>query len=439
MLHYRTLALKSILSAVAALNILSLSKVRSAGGAAEVNLYEVKKFLRHSTDRSNSVEYSKIKIDVENNGVVFESKNTPLYIDLSLPLTKVVRNTLKKYTITNSTLHIHTQDPTKVKKGKLDFILAHFKPSTVVFSNISFVPRDRNTNDDRMVCLDSGSTTISESVKSVQFLDLTQDAISTIIEKWEVPNLSSIKIKNCNAKSLLFMDRFLESAPLEEAHFMEMQDLCSVKCRFLKSKTLHSITLQNISLLNKMACLFVGDILQNVKNYIMIDAWLFEKISRIPKNIISVHTLAINMPSITRMDHTTSFLREKAKKKRFVKSLIKAEEIKISGNLANYAVSKSIEIVAAWLEMFHLESNRICIFLMCSNHENPEHTYTSIIFNENDQHSPSSLSNGIKLEWNACSKVYSYINQISSFYSNVYRKILPYITQEINSKLVNSR
>ncbi|KAI5154310.1 hypothetical protein NEPAR06_1036 [Nematocida parisii] len=385
--------------------------VYSVGDEGKMDFHGVKEFLIKSSKKDDPIKNANIKVDMANNGIVFGDKTQVLYIDLCIPLSQNVRNTLEEYPILNDEIVIHTRDTIKVNIEKVNFILENFKAKRVSFTNILI--HNKIIGKKKALAIPV-QRKIADNITRLSFYGMSTNNIENILLNWEVPSLVSLSLEKVNITSMSFFDNYLSGVELKTIRMEDLKDLVLIKSMLLKSPALESITLKNIPYIDSVGYEFLKRILKNVKIYILLDAWLFEKINLKPQeNIMNVDTLVISLPSVSRISNTINLYSKKINHPTHTKGVIKARRVEVNGILHIYSAKDAAFIITEWLNIFIIDAVSIQIIFLCDELNSIYHNHLRILRDESQQLLPIETIFGNILEWYGCNSIINAVNPIS--------------------------
>ncbi|OAG33345.1 hypothetical protein NEIG_01830 [Nematocida sp. ERTm5] len=391
--------------------LIHITSVYSAFDKGKMDFHGVRELLIKSSKKGDPIKNANIKVDMANNGIVFGDKTQVLYIDLCIPLSQSVRNTLEEYPILNDEIVIHTRDRIKVNIEKVNFILENFKAKCVFFTNILI---HNKIIGKKKALTTSVQRKIADNITTLSFCDMSINNIENILLNWEVPSLVSLSLEKVNITSMSFFDNYLSGVKLKTIHMEGLNDLVLIKSVLLSSPVLESIALKNIPYIDSVGYEFLKKILKNVKNYILLDAWLFERINLKPQeNIVDVSTLIISLPSVSRISNTLNFYSKKINHPSHTKGVVKARKIEVNGILHVYSAKDAAFIITEWLNVFIIDAVSIQIIFLCDELTSIYHNHLRILRDESQQLLPIETLFGTRLEWHGCNYIVNSVNPIS--------------------------
>lgn len=386
------------------------------------NIAHLRDFLVRSGERGNSIREMKIKIDFEETGIVWGSKETVLHFDLSMKMDKLLRKTVQDYTICNKEIVIEAKEYVKIRAEKVHFIIAHVKATKITFKNISFQrDRKKQIRDPE----DVKEKKQAKKIKSINFEQMKSVDIDEILSAWELPSLAHFKVEQSDCVTLNLLETHLMHLEIEEITLKALKDLVIINSKVLRKKSLRVLALLDIPFIDKVGYYFLKEILPNIKQSIFIDGWLFEKVNINPRElVISAENLIISLPTVTRIDNTLQFTQRKLNNEKISKGIVKAANIIVCAYINTYTLSESVKILQAWLNIFLFDTEKVTVSILCNNKPEELHKNIKLVKTEDYMLVPHTLASGTPVEWLVCASIvdeFVHYDQIMMVYGSLSR------------------
>ncbi|EHY65587.1 hypothetical protein NERG_01194 [Nematocida ausubeli] len=394
-LHYICIIFVSLHGLIFCANQIQRKSVKK-----QVNLWEIKKFLINSSNRESTIKDALIKLDKDQNGIIFGEIDTLLQIDPNIPMGKSLRDTLETYPVLNDIISIRARDVARIKMEKLNFILTHFKAKKIIFKDIYIRQKEKKRTAARPVAVEEKE---ASSVAVLVFDGVSSQNMEIILKQWRYPGLKILHVENSDITSMRFLDSYLSGVSLEKVTLKRLYDLVLIKSTLLESDSIKHIVLQDIPYLDAIGYRFLKKILQKIKDHISIDAWIFEKINLEPYDIIMrVNTLVITMPSITRLDCTLNEFSKKVRDPLKVKGFVNATRVEVNGLINHYTIKDAANITVTWLNNFIICVDEISVTLKCGHQNGPLHTTRLTYLDQIGHELPRETNAGARIKWMIC-------------------------------------
>ncbi|KAI5163694.1 hypothetical protein NEAUS03_2372 [Nematocida ausubeli] len=366
----------------------------------QVNLWEIKKFLINSSNRESTIKDALIKLDKDQNGIIFGEIDTLLHIDPNIPMGKSFRDTLEAYPVLNDIISIRARDIARIKMEKLNFILTHFKAKKIIFKDIYIRQKEKKRTAARPVAVEEKE---ASNVAMLVFDGVSSQNMEIILKQWRYPGLKILHVENTDITSMRFLDSYLSGVSLEKVTLKRLCDLVLIKSTLLESPSINHIVLQDIPYIDAIGYRFLRKILQKIKDHITIDAWIFEKINLEPYDIITtVNSLVITMPSITRLDGTLDEFSKKINDPLKVRGFVQATRVEVNGLINHYTIKDAANITVMWLNNFIICVDEISVTLKCGHQSGPLHTIRLTYLDQTGHELPKETNAGARIKWMIC-------------------------------------